>query len=566
LKSKKKKKQAEKIGLKSQRINQCYAEKAVEPLAPILLKTLTEKNDNIDDDGWDVERSAACCLGFLSECIGDALLPQVLNFVTNHLLKNDWRDVYAATNCIGIIMNGPNPKTLQEVVKKCWQPFIANLENGTQIVRSATAWTIGRIFEFCPGALEKEIVGKVCECFVKNLSQSHAKVAMHICFAISNLARLPEPNLPTTPISDFIMGLLGALVQCTSRKDVDTHNLLPSSFEAINCLVRTSGDDQLPILQTQLLRKMVQELSQIVGVDAHNRGNINKVRELIASVTTLITRIGRLDNEQAKALMSIYFNTLNCNFNTHVHEEALSAIGDLATCIGSRFLLFLPDAINVICIGLNDGQTYPALCKVANWVLSDVAGACKEKLAEHTDTLLQLLLNNLTSEQVIFEIKPHVVTTLGEIAMAIGPLFDKYVEPVVVVLCQAGSVQPPPNPNTDVMENFNTLREKVLEAYSAIFEALKNSNKKIVNFFGLIFDMLTEMNKSFPSPKVHYLCVCVIQDMLSLCNHQAISHISNKQQLVEHVIVKCLSSTNEEHKAEGEHLRARLMRASAQRR
>jgi hypothetical protein len=119
---------------------------------------------------------------------------------------------------------------------------------------------------------------------------------------------------------------------------------------------------------------MVQELQILIS----GEGNImiNKTRELIASTTIIVARLGTISQETGTILMDIYTKTLNKQFTNAIHEEAMIAMGDIAMIIGSRFTDYLPKVSHIIQIGLNDGYLHPNLCRAAICVLGDIAIAC----------------------------------------------------------------------------------------------------------------------------------------------------------------------------------------------
>jgi len=101
------------------------------------------------------------------------------------------------------------------------------------------------------------------------------------------------------------------------------------------------------ILKNNLLDQMVTELQNLINGKQSN-SIVNKTRELIATTTTVVARIGCLSDKHGFILMDLYLKTLNTNgFSSAVHEEAMAAIGDIATIINNRFVIHLPRAAHV---------------------------------------------------------------------------------------------------------------------------------------------------------------------------------------------------------------------------
>lgn len=81
----------------------------------------------------------------------------------------------------------------------------------------------------------------------------------------------------------------------------------------------------------------------------------------------------------------------------------------------------------------------------------------------------------LTSEMANRDIKPYVISSFGDIALAIGQAFEPYLQACVMMLMQAS--QQMPTPGDELLVDFiNSLRAAVLDAYSGIVVGLAEEN------------------------------------------------------------------------------------------
>ena len=71
--------------------------------------------------------------------------------------------------------------------------------------------------------------------------------------------------------------------------------------------------------------------------------------------------------------------------------------------------------------------------------------------------------------------KPQILLVFGDIALAIGPEFRKYLELVLQTLIQASPAQVDRS-DFDMLDYLNELREGCLEAYTGIIQGLKSDN------------------------------------------------------------------------------------------
>jgi len=131
------------------------------------------------------------------------------------------------------------------------------------------------------------------------------------------------------------------------------------------------------------------------------------------------------------------------------------------------------------------------LCIIATGVVSDVARALEVRIQPIGDDVMKALLANLQNGNIDRSIKPHVVSTMGDMALAIGAGFERYIQPVMRMLTQASMTRfRPEEMDQDNIEYLNTLRYSIVEAYTGILNSFGADNKADI--------MLPFMEKIFP--------------------------------------------------------------------
>ena len=60
------------------------------------------------------------------------------------------------------------------------------------------------------------------------------------------------------------------------------------------------------------------------------------------------------------------------------------------------------------------------------------------RVAQWTDEVMEVLLSNLGDNSVHRTVKPQILSVFGDIALAVGPEFRKYLEHVLQTLMQVG--------------------------------------------------------------------------------------------------------------------------------
>jgi importin subunit beta-1 len=117
------------------------------------------------------------------------------------------------------------------------------------------------------------------------------------------------------------------------------------------------------------------------------------------------------------------------------------------------------------------------MCSIAVGTVGDLCRALNDKMVDYTDNILHLLVVNLQSNVLHRNVKPVILSAFGDIALAIGGHFDKYLAGVMNILQQAATSTQQQTMDYEMIDYFLQLREGILEAYVGIVQGLKGDNK-----------------------------------------------------------------------------------------
>lgn len=84
------------------------------------------------------------------------------------------------------------------------------------------------------------------------------------------------------------------------------------------------------------------------------------------------------------------------------------------------------------------------LCTVAIGVIGDLSRSLGEQTAQYAEAFMGVLFENLQSDVLNRNVKITILSCFGDIALAIGPSFEPFLNTTIGVLRQAGSVAPNP--------------------------------------------------------------------------------------------------------------------------
>ncbi|XP_013913313.1 PREDICTED: importin subunit beta-1 [Thamnophis sirtalis] len=149
--------------------------------------------------------------------------------------------------------------------------------------------------------------------------------------------------------------------------------------------------------------------------------------------------------------------------------------GDIV--LGGEFLKYMEAFKPFLNIGLKNYAEYQ-VCLAAVGLVGDLCRALQSNILPFCDEVMQLLLENLGNENVHRSVKPQILSVFGDIALAIGGEFKKYLDVVLNTLQQASQAHVDKS-DYDMVEYLNELRETCLEAYTGIVQGLKGDQENV---------------------------------------------------------------------------------------
>lgn len=456
-----------------------FAKQALAELMPLILACLTRQSEEIDDETWTPAMAAATCLELFARTVRDEIVRHVLPWVERNIVDQaNWRNREAATLAFGCILDGPTRKDLAPLVSRAFVVILHFLKDQHRIVKDTAAWTIGRICDVLPETVDDNVLPNLMRVLHEALSDE-PKIAAHVCWAIHNLADAVEVDEddPTSPLSAYFDGIVAKLLECAEREDASETNLVASAYEAVNLMVANSAQDKLESIERLvpvLMSRLTATFSK-AALTPQDRERQSEVQGLLCgTLQNIIHKIGPDKTKRiSDNLMQLFLYVLNSK-NATVHEEALMAIGEVANQVGPDFVKYMTHFKPHMLAGLRNFRE-SQVCIVSIGVVGDICRALEGKIAAVCDDVMQLLLSNLQNDQVDPSIKPHLVACIGDVALAIGDKFIRYLAVVVMMLSSSGRVQL--SPNQDNFDFVQHIRCSILECYTSILQALGSGQK-----------------------------------------------------------------------------------------
>jgi importin subunit beta-1 len=196
-----------------------FARLAAQEVVPVLLNLLTKQDEDASDDDYNVSRAAYQCLQLYAQAVGSVIIPPVLTFIENNLRSENWHNRDAAVSAFGAIMEGPEDKMLDPLVKQALPVLIGMMDDKVVQVKDSAAYALGRICESVSDAIDPvEHLPILIQCLFTGLSDN-PKMASSCCWALMNLADrfAGEPGCQENPLSKHFQDSVTHILQVTER-------------------------------------------------------------------------------------------------------------------------------------------------------------------------------------------------------------------------------------------------------------------------------------------------------------------------------------------------------------
>lgn len=378
-----------------------FARVAANEVVPVLLMLLTKQDEDATDDEYNLSRAAYQALQLYSQAVGASIITPVLSFVEANLRSEDWHNRDAAVSAFGAIMEGPEEKVLEPIVKQALPVLISMMDDQSLQVKDSTAYALGRVTEACSEAIDpQQHLPTLIESLFKGLI-SNAKMAPSCCWALMNLAERFAGDLgsATNPITPHFNQAVTSLLEVTGRQDSET-SVRTAAYEVLNVFVQNSASDSLTAvasLSDVIIKRMEDTVplqSQVVSVD--DKLTLEEMQNSLSTVLqAIITRLDKEIAPQGDRIMQTLLQVLSTiGGKSSVPEAIFATISALATTMEEDFVKYM-EAFAPFLYNALGNQDEPSLCSVAIGLVGDITRSLGQQSQPFCDNFMNYLLNNL---------------------------------------------------------------------------------------------------------------------------------------------------------------------------
>ena len=142
------------------------------------------------------------------------------------------------------------------------------------------------------------------------------------------------------------------------------------------------------------------------------------------------------------------------------------AMGAVASTIDHGFEKYIGELFPFLLKGLRNYVEWQ-VCSAAVGTTGDICRALEIQILPYCDDIICCLLEDLQNPALNRQVKPAVLSCFGDIALAIGANFIKYLPSTFQMLDQAARTKLSSD-DDELIEYLSSLREGILEAYIGI--------------------------------------------------------------------------------------------------
>jgi importin subunit beta-1 len=472
----------------------------VEQAAPALIPLLTQclirrdEDEDVEGENWNRVLAASACVSLFAQVAPKATLEAAVPFIREHLdVQRNWRSHEAALVAVGSIAVTFTSANDEQTTLEVFALPLRMLETAqNEAVRDTAAWSLGRLIAHLVTHLNANVIEAALTALMRALADT-PRVARSACYALTSLIETQHESAEAlASISAATLTLANALWQTAQRDDADEWNLLASSYETLIALVQQSSPENarslareyLPLTMHSLERAL-QESDAMLAASANQPAFQIEIQGLLCGLIQVFVQ--HLDppllEGTTSRLVEMILQVLNRNRSVAVHEDALMALGSIASTVEHAFASYAAHAMPFVLASVRNWEAYH-VCAVAIGTISDICRALEKRFEPFAAETVQVLLAALENTLLNRTVKPPILCCIGDIALALEGAFEPYLDPCIAALQHAAwSTLQTPVLDDETNDWILEMRQCILDAYTGIINGLNAAQKA-----GLLID------------------------------------------------------------------------------
>jgi len=422
-----------------------YIEGAMMPLLKSLFVALTKQDPDSEDDEWTVSHAAATCISYAAGCVREKIIPPILQLFQTNIMNPDWRVRNAATVAFGSVLEGPPTDALKPYLSdsKLLGLFLDHMKDADLVVRSSTAWTLGRMCELHVGIVvtDQQRFVALYQAFKAGLTDE-PRMASMCCWCLMVLAEALDDFIKESsqsvpnPLAQYFSELVVLLFQVAEKAGCPTRQR-KGAYQALGALVHCSTPECIPFVGKVTVMCLDRIEAMTAATSFPDKKDADELEALVSGLMTecvskLEDKVAEIADRVCTAYLTLYTKAAGAS----AQEEAVLGLGTFSMAIGSKVERYAEPICKVLqeCISKPNEVD---VCKAAIGSLGDVCRSMEDKFGPTVPVFVPLLFKLLTTPEVDRSLFSHVMSTLGDIAQFATNQFKPYLAQVIGVVQQA---------------------------------------------------------------------------------------------------------------------------------
>lgn len=531
-----------------------YIKNILTQLIPLLTQGLMQQEEDQDDMSWNLSMASATCLNLVAQAVRDDCVDLTMAFIQQNIQAQDWHAKEAAIMAFGSILEGPSSVKLHTTITQALPLLMQCMKDENIIIRDTAAWTVGRICDFHAECISNNMLEPLMQLFVLGLKQE-PRVAHNISYAIHNLTKAFEKAPETTALlSPYFTVLFDTLLETTVRSDCMEKNLRSVAYESITSLIQIADAVSLNHVVIRLPSMLDQLESTFTAHAGHDVDHVIGLQGLICGALLVTCQQPDFNVRQfADRIMKDMLHIVQ-DSNHAADEEAFMVIGAVATSLEKDFNRYMEHFAPNLLVGLKNHSDY-MLCIVAVGIVGDLCRSLEKEMKPYCDGLVGCILESLSSPTLNRSVKPPLLSSFGDFALALEEDFVRYLEPAMAILQQAATACAVVDTNAvdeEMVEYMNTLREAIIEAYTGIVQGLPASMSGsllapyVVNIGQFIASLSVDDKSRWMSEELTVSMVGLVGDMAANIGKECVQLV--QQDFIMKIVNECCTASSSSHR------------------
>lgn len=431
-------------------------------LVPNLLLCITKEDPN---DNYPSPHKSSCT--FLMDLVSKMkilLLSEQMyqNFILNNFNSDDLNKHAIAATAVGCLCSCGSDDFLYQIIPI----LIGELEN--EVCANESLFALSKIIDkeislavnFLPTIIQKLSI----------LIESKTKIAVNTVLVYHSILLAMKTNL-VQEVENVVVfhysDILSALIYRLDKSTPDEYELRNVLNSTLIELIQLCPDGHrvlLDQLQEYLITKIKSTLDFLKN-SGDNQQFLIFDDVLCSYIILLESCLSMKKIFDIDEIVVIFLECLNLP-RMLVHGEIYIVLSKLLSHFSVHLKKFIPFILRDVL------SVEPFIVKSALNILSDCATLLESNFIEFTDTVVPALTNAITSTEIPLEIKPDILITIGDVALAVGRRFEDY-----TLMCFHLFVQINTLDRVGDEEYVDGLRKAVLQMFSCLFLSVGTSER-----------------------------------------------------------------------------------------